>query len=266
MENINVLKKRKLTWLLLFVGFCCVFGWIGMSFTTLMNLNNSYFATIQVTLQTVLDCLIYNIFYIAIGVIAFSWGIKRIKRTENKKGLIAGSIIPAAVLTPVSTVCGFLVMLLVPVFCAQVMTIFTGPNIVQSVDSQNGVYQAYVIDKPSIDGPNHHLYVRNIASEESTFVTNLPEDVDYNQKILWSPHNDLVVFCTCFKLIIYCPEKNHCQEVKLGGDEHWRDNGTFWVDYDDVLNPYNLQFPESGVFSYQIKGDENVHIVDMNKQ
>ncbi|MBC8378126.1 MAG: hypothetical protein H8E62_03040 [Planctomycetes bacterium] len=266
MEQGYVLQKRKLTWGLLFVGFCCVFGWIGTNFILLRYFTNSgHFESFATTLQTTLRNLFSSSFYAIIGMAAFVLGLRRFRRTEKKKSLIAWSLIPAAVLTPALAVGGIIVIMLAPFVYAHARTLVAGPNIVQSVDSSNKAYQAYVVDKPSIDGPNHHLYVKDIVTGKSTFVSNLPEDVDFNEEILWSPFNDLVVFRTYFKLIIYSSENGKAKEVKLGGDYHWRDNGTFWVDYKDVKKPINLQFPEPDAFSYQFEGDETSYRIDMNK-
>jgi hypothetical protein len=95
------------------------------------------------------------------------------------------------------------------------------------------------------------------------FVANLPEDVDFNQEILWSPFNDLVVFRTWFKLIVYSPADGQLEEVVLGGERHYRDNGTFWVEYKNAKQPHGFQFPKPGVFSYQLKGDLNAYSVNL---
>ena len=173
-----------------------------------------------------------------------------------KKGLIIKSLVPAAFLTPLLGVAGIATIILTPFAVAHARAFVAGPKIVQSADSPDGRFRACVVDKPSIDGPNHHLYVRDIASGTETFVTNLPEDVDFNREIIWSPHSDIVVFRTHFKLIAYAPESDTTQEVKLGGDYHWRRNGTFWVDYGGVKKPKDFQFPQAGVFSYRLEGTD----------
>jgi hypothetical protein len=266
MEQANIPEKRKLTWGLLFVGFCCVFGWLATNFILLTQFTNSrHFETVTATLQTILGNLIVTSFYVVIGVIAFVCGLGRLKRVQSKKGLISTSLIPAAILTPLLGIGGIAVIITAPFVYAHARTFVTGPNIVQSADSPDNAYQAYVVDKPSLDGPNHHLYVKNIASGEKAFVTNLPEDVDFNKEILWSPFNNVVVFRTHFKLIVYSPVTGRSEEIKLGGDHHWRENGTFWVDYEDVKKPIDLQFPLPSVFSYRLEDDEKSYRIDMNK-
>ena len=266
MEHANVLEKRKSTWGLLFIGFCCVFGWLAMNYILLTHFTNwRHFSDVTALLRTLLMSLVCSSFYAIIGAVTLTCGIRRFKRTQRKKNLIKGSLIPAAILTPLLGIGGVALMICTPFVFGHIRALVAGPKIVHSADSTNGTYRAYVVDKPSLDGPNHHLYIKDIGTGESAFVTNLPEDVDFNKEILWSPFNDLVVFRTHFKVIIYSPENARSEEVKLGGDYHWRKNGTFWVDYKDVKKPHNFQFPEPGVFSYQLEGDEELYKIDMNE-
>lgn len=258
MQTEKVFIKRGLTWALLFVGFCCVFGWVGTSFILLTRFTNSrHFETLGATLRTILMDLTFTSFYVVIGVAVFAWGIHRFRHTQQKKGLIPKSLIPAAILTPFLAIGGIALILLAPFVFAHARAIVAGPNIVQSAASPDGTSKAFVIDKPSIDGPNHHLYVKDAAGTQ-TFVTNLPEDVDFNEKIIWSPHNDIVVFRSHFKLIAYSLASNQTQEVKLGGDYHWRTNGTFWVDYKDVLRPTDIQFPQAGMLTYRLNANDSL--------
>ncbi|MCE5186192.1 MAG: hypothetical protein LLF76_08725 [Planctomycetaceae bacterium] len=62
-------------------------------------------------------------------------------------------------------------------------------------------------------------------------------------------------------LIAYSPAKNETKQVKLGGDYHWRSNGTFWVDYEDVLKPMDVQFPAAGTLSFRLPGVENIQTI-----
>ena len=264
MKEAVLLEKHKLTWGLLFLGFCCVFGWIGTNFILLTQYTNSrHFASFGVILHTILGSLIYTSFYIVLGLTAFIWAARRFKRTRQKEGLIAKSLIPAVCLTPLLAIGGIAVILMAPFAYAHIQMLIMGPDIVQSQISPNQQYQAYVADLPSIDGPNHHLYVKETASGDVTFVTNLPEDVDANEEILWSPYNDIVVFKTHFKLIAYAPASDTKEEIVLGGEYHWRKNGTFRVDYKDVKKPVNIRFPEAGVFACDYEESEETSTVDL---
>ena len=264
MEQMPILEKHKLTWGLLFVGFCCVFGFLAMNTILLTHYTNSrHFANFVAVLQTLLMCLISSSFFIVFGSIAFVWARRRLKRTVNKEGLVCKSILPAVCLTPVLGVVGMAMLIMTPFVYGHVRQFVAGPHVVQAADSPDGAYQAYVIDKPSFDGPNHHLYVKDTATGQSVFVANLPEDVDSIQQIQWSSFNDVVVFRTWFKLIAYSPPAGKIEEVVLGGERHYRDNGTFWVDYKNVKKPWDLQFPKPGVFSYRFEGLDEVHTLAM---
>lgn len=266
MEQANTLPSRKFTWGLLFIGFCCLFGWLAMNFILLTQYTNwRHFADPAAIAGTLFMSLICSSFYAIIAAAALTWGGKRYKRIQEKKHLIKASFIPAAVLTPVLGIAGVAVMLVTPFVFATVREFIAGPNIVQVADSPDGRYQAYVIDRPSLDGPNHHLFVKDIAADQSEFVTNLPEDVDFNKEIHWSPFNDIVAFQTHFKLIVYSYEDGTSEEVTLGGERHWRENGTFWVDYNDVLKLGNLQFPEPGTLTYQLEGNPETFSVCLKK-
>lgn len=257
MEQGLILQKRKLTWGLLFVGFCCAFGWLATNFILLTHFTNSRnLADITAFTGTVLMGFVCTSFYAVIGAISLIWAVRRLKHTEPKKHLIKASLIPAAILTPILGIGGIAIIMLAPFVYGHVKAFVAGPNIVQSADSPDGKYRAYVVDKPSIDGPNHHLYVKDIETQESAFVVNLPEDVDFNKEIHWSPFSDIVAFRTHFKLIVYSYKNGKNEEVVLGGERHWRKNGTFWVDYEDVKTPYNMQFPEPGRFTCQLEGSE----------
>lgn len=264
MEPMHFLEKRKLTWTLLFLGFCCLFGWVATNAILLTRYTNrQHFQTLETTVQTVVGSLIITSFYVILAIILFYWAIGRYRRTTLQRGLIASSLLPAALLAPLWGIAGVALIFVAPFAYAHARAWIVGPHIVQAADSPDEACRAYVVDKPSLDGPNHHLFVENTATGQSEFVTNLPEDVDYIRQILWSPHSDLVVFRTHFKLIVYSPAAGESKEVKLGGDYHWRPDGTFWVDYDDVKEPLHMRFPTPGRFVYQLEGEETSHTIDL---
>lgn len=264
MNDTRITEKRRLTWGLLFVGFCCLFGCLGTSFILVTQYTNSrHFESFEAVAHTILLCLLSNSFFIVIGAIAFVWAIRRLKRTERKEGLIAKSLIPAACLTPLLAIGGVAVIIMTPFVFAHARKLVWGPNIVQRQFSPDGQYLAYVADLPSIDGPNHHLYVQETASGEVSVVATLPEDVDFNEEILWSPNNDIVVFRTHFRLIAYGPSSGTKEEFTLGGEYHWRQNGTFWVDYNDVKKPVEMRFPEAGMFACNFEGTEEPCIITL---
>lgn len=252
----EMLERRRLTWFLLFAGFCCVFGFLGANFVLLTNFTNSrHFESLSRVATTILFAVICSSFLLVFGGGALAWGFRRYRRTVNRQDLISHALMGGLILSPVVTIAGMLVILMAPFVFGHVRQAVLGPKVVQSAVSPDGLCRAYVIDKPSIDGPNHHLYVD--AGGKKAFVTNLPEDVDFNKDIIWSPRSDIVVFSTHFKLIACAPATMQKQEVTLGGERHYRKNGTFWVDYGDVLQWTDLEFPQKGTVNYRIEGSEN---------
>ncbi len=262
MENTQVLEKRKFTWFLLFVGFCCVFGFVGMNAILLTKFTNArHFADPSAILGTLMMCLVSSSFYVVLGAVAFIWARGRLERTVHKEGLVCKSILPAVCLTPVLGIVGIMVMMLTPYAFAQARQFVVGPKVVQAADSPDGTYQAFVVDKPSFDGPNHHLYVKTPKTGRLDYVDNLPEDVDSNKEILWSPNCDVVVFRSHFKVTAYAPTLDKRQEVILGGERHSLGNGTFRVNYNDVKKVTDIQFPQPGVVTVQLEGEQTPQIL-----
>ena len=252
----------KFTWLLLFIGFSCLAGWIGTNGILLTQYTNSrHFENPAAIFSTIAFSLLTASFLIVPGALTLIWGVKRLKKTTEKKRLITRSIVPVAILSPAFSIAGMMIILLAPYCFAHIKTVLIGPNIVQSAVSPDNLFEAYVVDKPSIDGPNHHLYIRNKSDQACKFIARLPEDVDFNQKIHWSPESNVVVFKTYFSLIGVTVPDCKTSQVKLGGECHWRENGTFWVDYDNVKKIDEIKFPGDGKFAYRLSDIDTIHTV-----
>lgn len=73
---------------------------------------------------------------------------------------------------------------------------FIHPNVIMSVASPDGEYEAYVVEEPSFDPPNQSLFIRKKESNSFNLIDILAEDVDCIKKIIWSPDNKIVVFNT----------------------------------------------------------------------
>jgi hypothetical protein len=256
--------RRRGTWLLLFAGFCSVVGWVSTSLLLLTGYTNSrHFATLSATVLTVARSLLFTSFIVVLAVVFLGWGLRRLKgiRGQARDVLIATTLFPSILLFPVLRYVGIGVIMLTPFCIAHARAAVLGPRIVQSARSPDDTCEAYVIDRPSIDGPNHHLYVRDSRQHE-TEVAALPEDVDFNKAIRWSPHGDVVVFRTHFSLIGYRVADGRKAEVTLGGERHWRKNGTFWVDYAAAKRLGEIAFPEPGSFRFRLEGTDLWQAVD----
>ena len=77
---------------------------------------------------------------------------------------------------------------------------------------------------------------------------------------------DIVVFQSYFKLIAVHLPACLTAEVVLGGEEHWRKNGTFWVDYKNVKHPAAIEFPKPDIFRYKLEGSDEFKEIGMNNQ
>jgi hypothetical protein len=172
-------------------------------------------------------------------------------------------------LTPVLAIGGIALIILAPFCAGHVKEVLAGPDIEQSVISPDGNFEAIVVNKPSFDPPNQHLYVWQVSigsKKQPVYwkkIAQLPEDVDRIEKIHWSPYNDVVVFQSYFSLIAVQVPDYGMMKIPLGGKEQWRDNGTFWVDYDNVMRIEAIDFPKPGAFSYRPEGADGPKVVEI---
>jgi hypothetical protein len=263
MSNVNDSGQRRLTWLLLFIGFSGITGWLGTT-GWLIDSTNFQGTDFRQVIKIVGYRSLCTSFFLLFAVIGLGWGLRRLKRTERKRGLLAWSTIPPVLLTPVLAIGGIAVMILAPFCAAHVRAVLAGPDIEQSVISPDGNFEAIVVNKPSFDPPNQHLYVWQVSigsKKQAVYwkkIAQLPEDVDRIEKIHWSPYSDVVVFQSYFGLIAVGLPDYGKVNIPLGAQWHYRDNGTFWVDYEDVKRIEAIEFPKPGAFSYRLEGDEDL--------
>ena len=269
MSSGKTFRSDRFITVLLFIGFCGIIGWLG-TFWWLLDNTNFRGTDFWQVVNIIDNGLLWSSFFLVFALIGIPWGLRLLRRSERKMKLVIRSLIPAIVLSPAYILLGVLIILLTPFVSGWVKAISVGPNIVQSQLSPDGKFEAYVIDKPSIDPPNHHLYIRrnDVVRRDNLHysrpIAQLPEDVDFIQKIHWSPHSDIVVFQSYFSLIAVCVPDYKILQIPLGGGWHWRKNGTFWVDYNDVERIATIEFPESGVFSYRLEGSPQFKTVKMD--
>lgn len=266
MSNVNDSGQRKLTWLLLFIGFSGITGWLGTT-GWLIDSTNFQGTDFRQVIKIVGYRSLWTSFFLLFAVIGLPWGLRRLKLTERKRGLLGWSVIPPVVLTPVLAIGGMALIILAPFCAGHVKAVLTGPDIERSVISPDGKYEALVVNKPSFDPPNQHLYVWQVSigsKKQPVYwkkIAQLPEDVDRMERIHWSPYSDVVVFQSYFSLIAVCLPDYGTVKIPLGGREQWRDNGTFWVDYEDVKRVEAVEFPSVGSFGYRLEGDEDSEVI-----
>jgi len=249
---------------LFFIGFCGIIGWIGSTCWMLKGwTNSSHWATLGNAIQTIVFFALPFSLFLIFALVSIPWGVKLLKTHEHKRKFIIKPLVPAIFLSPIYIFLGGTIFLTSPWWSGWARAAVFGYKVVQSQTSGDGKYEAYVFDKPSFDGPNHHLYIRSVEDNSSQFIARLDEDVDSIQKIHWSPFNDIVVFESWFNLKAVRLSDYKLANVQLGGERHWRKNGTFWVDYKDVNHPETIEFPAVNKFSYRFKDSEETKTIDI---
>ena len=257
-------RSDRFTMILLFIGFCGVIGWLGSTCWMLQGWTNSrHWASFGIAIRTIAGFSLSCSFFLVFALIGIPWGLKLLKASGRRLKFMIRPLIPAIVLSPVYIFAGMAIILTTPWWGGWAKAAFVGHKIIQSQLSPDGKFEAYVIDKPSIDPPNHHLYIRRKNVNFSEAIARLPEDVDSIQKIHWSPFSDIVVFETWFSLIAASVSDYKMVKIPLGGEKHWRKNRTFWVDYKDVKRPEIIEFPNMNTFSYRFEGSNEFKTIEM---
>ena len=97
-----------------------------------------------------------------------------------------------------------------------------------SLDSPDGLYKAYVSNDPAFDPPNQSLFISKNGKNEFRLVDDLPEDIEYIQKIYWSSDSKIVVFATNWHLILTNVDNFNSKKISLNPD-WWKKlkKGTF---------------------------------------
>lgn len=262
MSSEKIFHSDRFIMLLLFVGFCGIIGWLGTTWWLLDNTNFRGTDFWQVP-RIVGNHLLWSSFFLIFAAFGLLWGFRLLRQRKRKKKVVVRSLVPAVVLSPAYILLGMLFIIFMPLIGGWIKTALAGPTIVQSVFSPDGRFEAYIIEVPSIDPPNQSLFVRR-DKIHSKRIAKLPEDVDSIQKICWSPHSDIVVFQTYFGLIATHVPDYKTVKIPLGGEQHWRKNGTFWVDYNNVKQVAAIDFPWPGAFSYRFKGADALKTVEMD--
>lgn len=252
--------------LLLFVGISGVAGWIVTTWWMLANGTNSgHWATWPVALRTIGMFSLWTSFFMIPALACLPWGGVLLRRCENKKRVLARALIPAIVLMPVYAFMGFMMILFGPYLYACGSAMINGPNVVQSVVSPDGAFEAYVVDSPSIDGPNQSLYIDRSDGIHFLNVAGLAEDIDSIESIHWSPQSDIVVFKSYRNLFAVCLPSFKTVQIPFGAE--WRrtarQRGSTFTSGGLRYHVGNIAFPEAGVVTYEIEETKEVKRLDL---
>jgi hypothetical protein len=136
-----------------------------------------------------------------------------------------------------------------------------------SLDSPDGVYNAYVIENPALDPPNQSIFISKNGLNEFRLVEDLPEDIDAIKNILWSPDGKTVVFATNWYLIITEITNFNTKKISLNPDWwKWHDKkGTFSSSSRDIVIK-EIEFCDSDSLIYmtnEMTNPEKICIVNL---
>ncbi len=262
----NLCRNEHFITLLLFIGISGVLGWIATTWWMLSTGTNSgHWATWFIALRTIGLFSLWSSFFLVFAVVGLPWGGALLRGCENKKRVFTRAAVPALLLTPFYAILGFIAVLFGPYLYACGSTMVNGQKIVQSVVSPDGSYEAYVVDWPSIDGPNQSLLIDRSDGIHFLSIADLAEDIDFIESIHWSPQSDIVVFETNRNLYAVCLPSYKTVRIYLG--KEWtrtaKERGSTFSSGGVRLQVKNIGFPEAGVVSYEIEGASEVQRLEM---
>jgi hypothetical protein len=138
-----------------------------------------------------------------------------------------------------------------------------GQNPVMNVPSPDGEFIAYAREEPILDGPNQTLLIERRNKLNFVIIADLVEDVDSIQDIHWSPDSDLVVFLTYDNIIAVHVPGYESVKIPLHAEFTRRkpQRISTWSGGRPLNTVAAVEFPESGVFSYQFEDSYEVHTI-----
>ena len=92
------------------------------------------------------------------------------------------------------------------------------PEKIMSVNSPQGLYEAYVVENPSLDPPNQGLLILKSGTGEFRLLERLPEDIESVQKIYWTSDGTRAIFVTDWHIIITDVRTFNTRKISLNPD------------------------------------------------
>ena len=232
--------------LLLLTGFC---GLIGLLTTAILHIP-----------------LPFALVFIALAAIGLPCGLSRLRKKERKVKPIVISAVASILLSPAYIPVGIAIGFFTPQVPSHVKAFFTGPDIIQSVTSPDQNFEAYVVERPSIDPPNQFLFIQRSDNIHFVRVAKLAEDIDAIKEIHWSPQSDIVVFHTRCNLIAVRVPGYETVKIPLGGE--WIRTKASKQSTFSGAGPRvaiaDVQFPQAGSFSYRMEGVDTAKTIQMD--
>ena len=177
-----------------------------------------------------------------------------------RKGRVA-SFLPVIIL---SLFAGFAILFLYA--SGTIGAMVNGPNVIMEVESPDGKYIAYIIERPSLDPPNQSLMIERSDKSRFLRIAKLVGDVDSIRDILWSPDSSIVVFHSWLYLTIARTSDWSIVRIYLGDEWRRREpiRRTTFSGAMPVHEVQTIEFPEPGQVAYQLKGQQDFKIVTMD--
>ena len=157
-----------------------------------------------------------------------------------------------------------LTLVAVPLFAFGIVDgIVNGPETVLEVPSPDGQYLAYVNESPSMDPPNQSLLIERKDQSRFLPIAKLGEDIDSIKEIIWSPDSSFVVFHS--RLYLTTTRISDWQTTRIYLGKEWRRHKPTRRTTFSGTQPHreviDIGFPESGYFTYRLKGDDKIFSV-----
>ena len=231
--------------LLLLAGFCGIIGLLAA-------------AIIGIPLP-------FALIFIALAAIGLPCGLSLLRKKERKVKPIVISVVASILLSPIYVPAGLAIGFFTTLVPSHVKDFFTGPDIVQSIMSPDQNFEAYVVERPSIDPPNQSLFIQRSDNIHFVRVAKLAEDIDAIREIRWSPQSDIVVFHTRCNLIAVRIPGYQTVKIPLGG-ERIRTKASKRSTFSGAgprVDVAEIDFPRAGSFSYRLEGVDTAKIIQM---
>ena len=143
--------------------------------------------------------------------------------------------------------------------------VFHGPKIVQSVESPDKAWTAYVEDQPDLDGPHHGLFIESADKVHFLGVGDLVADVDAIQEIVWSPDSRMVIFHS--RDYLTAVRTTDWKTVRIYLAKGWmraKPDRRSTFSASGAREVTAIQFPGRDQFAYRLKGSDELHTASMN--
>ena len=207
----------------------------------------------------------FTLVFIALAAVGLPCGFSRLGKKERKVRPVVIAAVASILLAPVYVPVGIAIGFFTPLIPSHVKDFFTGPDVVQSVTSPDQNFEAYVVERPSIDPPNQSLFIQRSDNIHFLRVAKLAEDIDAIKKIHWSPQSDIVVFHTRCNLIAVRVPGYQTVRIPLG--EEWirtkASKRSTFTGAGPRFAVADIQFIQAGSFSYRLEGTATAKTVQM---